>query len=62
MVVLVIRERNERKREYRTFTPKQKAETVLTGLRGDRAERDVWEHGASGFFCCRAVGSRAGAG
>lgn len=29
------------KRKYRGFTPEQKAEIVLAGLRGDRAVRDV---------------------
>jgi transposase len=29
------------KRKYRTFTPEQKAEIVLAGLRGDRTVRDV---------------------
>lgn len=29
------------KREYRTFTPDQKTEIVLAGLRGDRRVRDV---------------------
>lgn len=29
------------KRKYRTFTPEQKAEIVLAGLRGDRRVRDV---------------------
>lgn len=29
------------KRKYRTFTPEQKAEIVLAGLRGDRSVRDV---------------------
>lgn len=28
-------------RKYRTFTPEQKIEIVLAGLRGDRAVRDV---------------------
>jgi transposase-like protein len=28
-------------RKYRQFSPDQKAETVLAGLRGDRAARDV---------------------
>jgi transposase-like protein len=28
-------------RKYRQFSPDQKAETVLAGLRGDRAVRDV---------------------
>lgn len=28
--------------KYRTFTPEQKLEIVLTGLRGDRSVRDVW--------------------
>ena len=28
-------------RKYRKFTPEQKAEIVLAGLRGDRAVRDV---------------------
>jgi transposase-like protein len=28
-------------RTYRQFTPKQKAEIVLAGLRGDRSVRDV---------------------
>ena len=29
------------KRKYRQFTPEQKAEIVLAGLRGDRSVRDV---------------------
>ena len=29
------------KRKYRTFTPEQKTEVVLAGLRGDRSVRDV---------------------
>jgi transposase len=29
------------KRKYRTFTPDQKMEIVLAGLRGDRSVRDV---------------------
>ena len=29
------------KKKYRTFTPEQKAEIVLAGLRGDRTVRDV---------------------
>ena len=29
------------KRNYRKFSPKQKAEIVLAGLRGDRSVRDV---------------------
>lgn len=29
------------KRKYRQFTPQQKAEVVLAGLRGDRTVRDV---------------------
>ena len=29
------------KRKYRTFTPDQKAEIVLAGLRGDRTVRDI---------------------
>ena len=29
------------KRKYRTFTPEQKAEIVLAGLRGDRTVRDI---------------------
>lgn len=29
------------KRKHRTFTPEQKAEIVLAGLRGDRSVRDV---------------------
>jgi transposase len=29
------------KRKYRTFSPEQKAEIVLAGLRGDRSVRDV---------------------
>lgn len=29
------------KRKYRTFTPEQKIEIVLAGLRGDRPVRDV---------------------
>ncbi len=29
------------KRKYRTFTPEQKIEVVLAGLRGDRSVRDV---------------------
>lgn len=29
------------KRKYRTFTPNQKAEIVLAGLRGDRTVRDI---------------------
>ena len=29
------------KRKYRQFTPEQKAEVVLAGLRGDRTVRDV---------------------
>jgi hypothetical protein len=34
------------KRKYRTFTPEQKLEIVLAGLRGDRSVRDVCrEHG-----------------
>jgi transposase len=34
------------KRKYRTFTPDQKLEIVLAGLRGDRSVRDVCrEHG-----------------
>jgi len=28
-------------RKYRQFTPEQKAEIVLAGLRGDRSVRDV---------------------
>jgi transposase len=28
-------------RKYRQFSPSQKAEIVLAGLRGDRAVRDV---------------------
>ena len=28
-------------RKYRTFSPEQKLEIVLAGLRGDRAVRDV---------------------
>src|SRR3546814_13585866 len=30
------------KRKYRTFTPEQKAEIVLAGLRGDRTVRDIY--------------------
>jgi transposase len=34
------------KRKYRTFTPDQKLEIVLAGIRGDRSVRDVCrEHG-----------------
>jgi len=34
------------KRKYRTFTPDQKLEIVVAGLRGDRSVRDVCrEHG-----------------
>ena len=29
------------KRKYRTFTPEQKTEIVLAGLRGNRSVRDV---------------------
>lgn len=29
------------KRKYRTFTPEQKVEIVLAGLRGDRTVRDI---------------------
>ncbi len=29
------------KRKYRQFTPEQKTEVVLAGLRGDRSVRDV---------------------
>lgn len=29
------------KRKYRQFTPEQKAEIVLAGLRGDRGVRDA---------------------
>ncbi len=29
------------KRKYRQFTPEQKTEIVLAGLRGDRSVRDV---------------------
>jgi transposase-like protein len=29
------------KRKYRSFTPEQKAEIALAGLRGDRTVRDV---------------------
>lgn len=29
------------KRKYRTFTPEQKAEIVLAGLRGDRTVREI---------------------
>lgn len=29
------------KRKYRSFTPEQKAEIVLAGLRGDRTVRDI---------------------
>jgi transposase-like protein len=29
------------KRKYRTFTPEQKLEIVLAGLRGDRTVRDI---------------------
>lgn len=29
------------KRKYRQFTPEQKVEVVLAGLRGDRSVRDV---------------------
>lgn len=29
------------KRKYRTFTPEQKTEIVLAGLRGDRTVRDI---------------------
>jgi transposase len=29
------------KRKYRTFTPEQKSEIVLAGLRGDRSVRDI---------------------
>jgi transposase len=29
------------KKKYRTFTPEEKAEIVLAGLRGDRTVRDV---------------------
>ena len=36
------------KRKYRQFTPEQKAEVVLAGLRGDRSVRDVCrEYGTS---------------
>lgn len=35
-------------RKYRTFSPEQKAEIVLAGLRGDRQARDVCrEYGIS---------------
>jgi transposase-like protein len=33
-------------RKYRQFTPEQKAEIVLAGLRGDRSVRDVCREGA----------------
>jgi len=33
------------KRKYRTFTPEQKAEIVLEGLRGDRTVRDICREG-----------------
>ena len=32
---------SEKKKKYRSFTPDQKAEIVLAGLRGDRTVRDV---------------------
>jgi hypothetical protein len=32
-------------RKYRQFTPEQKAEIVLAGLRGDRSVRDVCREG-----------------
>jgi transposase len=36
------------KRKYRTFTPEQKLEIVLAGLRGDGSVRDVCrEHGVA---------------
>ncbi|ASR54749.1 hypothetical protein CBP52_06065 [Cellulomonas sp. PSBB021] len=38
------------KRKYRQFTPEQKTEVVLAGLRGDRSVRDV----------CREYGSAPG--
>ena len=39
---LNLEERNvSEKRKYRTFTPEQKTEIVLAGLRGDRTVRDV---------------------
>ena len=42
MVALILEEREmSEKRKYRTFTPEQKVEIVLAGLRGDRSVRDV---------------------
>ncbi len=47
MVALEPRRRDvSEKRKYRTFTPEQKLEIVLAGIRGDRSVRDVCrEHG-----------------
>ena len=40
---------SEKKKKYRTFTPDQKLEIVLAGLRGDRSVRDVCrEHESEG--------------
>jgi transposase len=42
MVALIaLRRADERDPEYRTFTPEQKIEIVLAGLRAGRAVRDV---------------------
>ena len=42
MVALIAREGCvSEKRKYRQFTPDQKAEIVIAGLRGDRSVRDV---------------------
>lgn len=40
------------KRKYRTFTPEQKAEIVLAGLRGDRTVREICrEHEIAETLC-----------
>lgn len=42
MVALITPRRvDERERKYRTFTPEQKTEIVMAGLRGDRSVRDL---------------------
>ena len=42
------------KRKYRTFTPEQKLEVVIAGLRGDRSVRDVCrEHGIAVAIYCQ---------
>jgi hypothetical protein len=41
MVVLILDERDGREEDDRTFTPEQKTEIALAGLRGDRSVRDI---------------------